>query len=134
MRYHGTEPTISTFDALFGVLCPLPEAFDFISGVYQSQLLPSKCSPSHVTLRYLLEIYMNQTPTKNAIAEGNKLFDQLLDFKPTKSHDPLIWDPVVKWMLFRGDSLRVIKHTLYEQNAALGRNLHIDPDNSLVPH
>lgn len=130
MRHHRTKPTIVTFDALFGVLCTLPEAFDFISEVYQSQFLASQYSPSHVTLRYLLEAYMNRTPSSEVIAEGNKLFNQLLDFKSTKSHDPLFWDPVLKWMLFRGDSLGVIKHTLYEQNAALGRNLHTEPDNS----
>jgi pentatricopeptide repeat protein len=130
MLHHGTEPTSVTIDALFGVLCTLPEAFNFIREVYQSRFFPTKCSPSHITLRYLLEIYMNQAPTKEVISEGNKLFDQLLEFKPTKSNDPLFWDPVVKWMLFRGDSLRVIKHTLYEQNAALGRNLLTQPDDN----
>ena len=122
MRQYTVEPSISTFNALFSATCPLGEAFEYVLDVYQNELLPSRHSPDHLTLRCLLEAHMTQTPTPHLIAYGNALFDQLLDLKQSKS-SPGYWNPIVKWMLFRGDSLSVIKHTLFEQSSALGRNL-----------
>jgi pentatricopeptide repeat protein len=121
MRHYGTTPTLSTFNVLFEGLCYLPEATHFIIDTYQSQMLTSTCSPNHTTLKYLLEAYMTRRPSEDTIREGNVLFEQLLDFKSRASFEPEYWDPIVKWMLFRGDSLRLIKHTMYEQTAALGR-------------
>lgn len=122
MRQYTVEPSISTFNALFSAICPLGEAFEYVLDIYQNELLPSRHSPDYLTLRCLLEAHMTQTPTPHLIANGNALFDQLLDLKQSKS-SPGYWNPIVKWMLFRGDSLSVIKHTLFEQSSALGRNL-----------
>jgi pentatricopeptide repeat protein len=121
MRYYGTSPTRSTFNALFEVLCPFPEAINIIVDVYQKQMLASDCLPDHITLKHLLEAYMTQTPSDQTISEGNVLFERLLDLKASASFQPGYWDPIVKWMLFRSDSLALIKHTMYEQTAALGR-------------
>jgi len=127
MRQSGTEPSIATFDALFGAISPFAEAFKFILNLHRLELLPSRCSPTHITLRCILEAYMTQTPTPDLIAEGNTLFDQLLHLNQSKS-SPGYWNPIVKWMLFRGDSLSVIKHALYEQSSVLGRNIRPQSD------
>jgi pentatricopeptide repeat protein len=129
MRQSGVEPSITAFNALLGAISPFGEAFEFVLNLYQLELLPSRCSPNHITLRCLLEAHMTQTPTPELIAGGNTLFDQLLDLKQSKS-SPGYWNPIVKWMLFRGDSLSVIKHALYEQSSALGRNLRPQPDDT----
>ena len=129
MRQSGVEPSITAFNALLGAISPFGEAFEFVLNLYQLELLPSRCSPNHITLRCLLEAHMTQTPTPELIADGNTLFDQLLDLKQSKS-SPGYWNPVVKWMLFRGDSLSVMKHALYEQSSALGRNLRPPPDDT----
>ena len=121
MRQCGAEPSIATFNAVFGAICSFGDAFEFILDLYKHELLPSN-SPNHVTLRCLLEGYMTQMPTPQVLAEGNTLFDQLLDYKQSKS-SPQYWNPIIKWMLFRGDSLSVIKHALYEQSSVLGRDL-----------
>jgi hypothetical protein len=121
MRHYGTEPTIKTFDALFTALCHLPDATNYITDVYRQEMLPSNCAPTAVTIRTLLEAYMTQAPTRTIIEDGNALFTSLLEFKSSKSYDSNYWDPVIKWMLFRGDSLRTIQHTMFEQNSALGR-------------
>ena len=129
MRQSGVEPSITAFNALLGAISPFGEAFEFVLNLYQLELLPSRCSPNHITLRCLLEAHMTQTPTPELIADGNTLFDRLLDLKQSKS-SPGYWNPIVKWMLFRGDSLSVIKHALYEQSSALGRDLRPQPDDT----
>lgn len=121
MHYYGTQPTTATFNALFGVLYHIPDAFNFIMTVYQQQFLPSRSSPDYSTLRYLLEAQMKQSPSEDIIADGNLIFDQLMDFKASRVYGPLFWSTIVKWMLFRGDPLNLIKHALHEQNAKLGR-------------
>ena len=122
MRQHALEPSIASFNALFGAISPFAEAFDYVLEVYQNELLPSRFSPDHITFRCLLEAYMTQAPTPRLIAQGDTLFDQLLDLKQSKS-SPRYWNPILKWMLYRGDSLSVIKHTMFEQSSALGRNV-----------
>jgi len=120
MRHYGTEPTIKTFNALFSALCRLPDATSYIMDIYRQEMLPSKCAPTMITFRTLLEALMTQAPTRNTIEEGNALFESLLDFKSCTSYEPNFWDPIIKWMLFRGESLGVIQHTMFEQNSALG--------------
>jgi hypothetical protein len=128
MYHYGTDPTITVFNVLFRLLHRLPEAFDFILEVYHRQLLPSKCHPDFDTLRYLLEAYMMQSPTSDLISAGNEAFHRFLEFKPSKSAKPEYWDTVARWTLFRGKPLTAIKHILYEENAALGRELQGGPE------
>ena len=120
MRHCDATPNLSTFNTLFGNLFRYPDAFDFIIEVYQNDIVPSDCVPDHITLIYLLEAYIRQPRSEQSISEGNQLFEQLLDLKGSASKSPRYWDAVVKWMLFRGDSLRRIKHAMHEQSAVLG--------------
>lgn len=122
MRHYGTPPTTKTFNALFGAVCRLPDATSFILDVYRQEMLPSEFAPTVFTFRSLLEAHMTQAPSRSIIEEGNALFTSLLEFKSSNSFESDYWDPVIKWMLFRGDSLRAIQHTMFEQNAALSRN------------
>lgn len=130
MRHYGTSPTVKTFNALFTVLCPLPEATSYITEIYRQEMVTSDCAPTVVTIRSLLEAYMTQTPTPSVIEEGNTFFKELLELKPSSSFDSNFWDPIVKWMLFRGDPLRLIQHTMFEQNSALGGSTQARPEGS----
>ena len=122
MRQCDVKPNISTFNALFGLLHSYPKAFDFIVQVYQDEFIPSNLTPPPFTLRCLLESYMTQPPEPEHIVSGNEIFEQLLDLKSGAAYDPQFWEPVIKWLLYRGESLQKIKHTMYEQSAALGRS------------
>jgi len=68
--------------------------------------------------------------TEETISDGNVLFEQLLDMKGSESHDPEYWDTILKWMVFRGEPTSNIKHTIYERNNVLGRNLDLRPDDN----
>jgi len=125
---YDVKPDTATFNSLFGVLRKVPEAFDFLIALYRDYLLEPQTKPDYVGLRYLLEAHMTQPPDETTIARGNIFFDQILEFKKSRSHDVRFWNSVVKWMLFRGDSLGVIKHTLHEENAAITRSPSNEPD------
>jgi len=130
MDSYDVKPDTSTFDSLFGVLRKLPEAFDFLIALYHDYLLEPQTKPDYVRLSYLLEAHMTQPPDETTIARGNIFFDQILEIKKSRSHDTRFWNSVVKWMLFRGDSLSVIKHTLHEEDAAIARSTSNNPDDS----
>jgi hypothetical protein len=122
MDSYDVKPDLATFNSLFGVLCKLPEAFEFLVSLYRDHFLNSPTTkPDYATLRSLLEAHMTQSTDQTNIAEGDFFFEQILRFKSSMSHDSGFWDLIVKWMLFRGDSLRLIKHTLYEEKAAISR-------------
>jgi hypothetical protein len=75
---------------------------------------------------------MNQSPIAGHIKDGNLIFTKLLEFKPTVSKEPEYWNSIVKWMLFRGDSIALIKHTLHEQITAL--EMPITPSRHIGQH
>jgi PPR repeat len=116
----GTPLTTTAFNSLFGVLSAIPESFDFVIHIYNTQMLPSSSQPNHLTLISLLRIYTNQPPNVNHIEDGSIIFAKLLELKPEISNDDAYWDAILRWMLFRGDSIDSIKDTLREQIETLG--------------
>lgn len=121
MNTYDIRPDIVSLNSLFDVLSRLPESFDFIVSLYRDHVVGSPIKPNFVTLRCLLDAHMTQPIDQRIIAEGNALFEKIFEYKSKMSHDPCFWNPLVEWMLYRGDSLSSIKHTLYEETAAINR-------------
>lgn len=121
MQKYETTPTTSTFNILFKALAPFPDSFNFIFKIYTDQMLLSDYPSNQATFCHLLEAHMAQPPSSHIIEAGNRIFEELQRYSAMSSKDSVVWTSISKWMLFRGESLRSIKHRLYEQDAATAR-------------